>query len=58
MVPDVNDEYVYAHGGKCYKSWEIMDRAKLNVRCPRCDKVCKDVDSYASHYASVHVPWQ
>ena len=57
MVPDVKDEYVFADGGKCYSSWTIFNDALDNVRCPRCDKVCKDVDSYKSHYADVHVPW-
>ena len=57
MVPEVNDEYVFAGGGRCYSSWTIFNDALDTVRCPTCDKVCKDVDSYKSHYATVHVPW-
>ena len=57
MVPDVNDEYVFAGGGRCYSSWTIFNDALDKVRCPTCDKICKGVDSYKSHYATVHVPW-
>ena len=57
MVLDVNDEYVFAGGGRCYSSWTIFNDALDKVRCPTCDKICKGVDSYKSHYATVHVPY-
>ena len=58
MVPDTEDDFVFADGGKCYSRRRIEVRLKNALRCPMCPwkrRTFDTWDAYNDHCWSSHM---